>query len=166
MKTSLQGKYRILVASGVNLDLLGSREPGIYGSKTLDWIHQDLRDRLSALEKFYGLQNGSIFLDCFQTNDETKFIEKLRPNEYEGIVINAGAWTHTSLAIADRLKGLSLPYVEVHLSELLRREPFRQKSLLALGAAGRLSGFGYLVYRLGLVALLDLLQEKVVKVSD
>ncbi len=142
---------RILVASGVNLDLLGRREPGIYGKETLDEIHAMLEGAAAALAGLAGV--GAVDLEFFQTNDEEAYLQKL-DDGFDGAVLNPGAWTHTSLALADRLKALSLPYVEVHLSNLAAREDFRKHSFAAPGSVGVVHGFGGESYRLGLYGLL------------
>lgn len=142
---------RILVASGVNLDLLGRREPGIYGKETLEDIQAMLESAVKDLGALAGF--GSVELEFFQTNDEEAYLKQL-DGGYDGAVLNPGAWTHTSLALADRLKALSLPYVEVHLSNLAAREDFRKHSYAAPGSAGVVHGFGGDSYRLGLFGLL------------
>lgn len=144
----------ILIAHGVNLDLLGTREPGLYGNVTLDTIHESLsRD----VEKMAHLWNGlSPLLTFFQTNREHEFLEKIS-EPYDGVLMNPGAWTHTSLALADRLRGLRIPFVEVHISNLAARENFRHTSYAAPYAAGVVYGFGADSYRVGLFGLLSFL---------
>lgn len=119
----------ILVLNGVNLDLLGIRQPDLYGSYSL----KDIEDLLSK-----------NFLDInftfFQSNSETLFLEAITPN-YDGIIINPGAWTHTSVAILDRLLAIRTPYVEVHLTNIFSREEFRHKSYISSGAIGMITGF-------------------------
>jgi 3-dehydroquinate dehydratase-2 len=150
-KTARTKGPRILVASGVNLDLLGRREPGIYGKETLDEIEAMLRDAAPGLAELAGVPTPE--LEFYQTNDEEAYLKKLDEG-FAGAVLNPGAWTHTSLALADRLKALALPYVEVHLSNLAGREDFRKHSYAAPGAAGVVHGFGGDSYRLGLLGLL------------
>ncbi len=142
---------KILVASGVNLDLLGRREPGIYGRETLAEIETMLGEAAPDLARLAGL--GKVALEFYQTNDEEAYLAKLDEG-FAGAVLNPGAWTHTSLALADRLKALALPYVEVHLSNLAGREDFRKTSYAAPGALGVVHGFGAESYRLGLFGLL------------
>ena len=137
----------ILVASGVNLDLLSQREPGIYGSTTLDEIHTLLQEEAKAA-------HINIYLECFQTNSEPEYLEKLSEKKWDGCILNPGAWTHTSLAIGDRLKGLGLKFVEVHLSNIYARESFRHHSYLSPHAVGVISGFGADSYLLALKALI------------
>ncbi len=142
---------RVLVASGVNLDLLGRREPGIYGKETLADIQEMLEGSAAGLAGLAGLPG--VDLEFFQTNDEEAYLKKLDEG-FDGAVLNPGAWTHTSLALADRLKALALPYVEVHLSNLAAREDFRKHSYAAPGSVGVVHGFGGDSYRLGLHGLL------------
>ncbi len=145
----MTGKKReILIASGVNLDLLGRRQPEIYGHETLTDMKRLIQERWRAVP-----QKADFKLVFFQTNDETKFLKELDKG-YAGAVINAGAWTHTSLAIADRLVGLSLPYVEAHISRLKDREAFRQHSYLKAHALAVFDGHGIESYWLALESLL------------
>jgi 3-dehydroquinate dehydratase-2 len=148
----------ILIANGVNLDLLGSREPHIYGSTTLKAIAAELEEHNRSLPQLFGL--GECRLTFFQSNCEASFLEKLK-GPWHGALINPGAWTHTSLALADRLAALQLPFVEVHLSNLASREVFRQHSYLAPHALGVVNGFGkdsYLAAYVGLLAKLSNLE--------
>jgi len=134
---------RILVASGVNLDLLGRREPGIYGRATLADLEVLARSEFAArAELFFA-----------QTNVEAEYLALL-DGEWSGAVINPGAWTHTSLALADRLAGLELPFVEVHLSNTAAREAFRHHSYTARLAVGVVQGFGINSYLLGIDGIL------------
>ena len=148
---------KILVASGVNLDLLGRREPEIYGSDTL-------KDMESLLRKNWQNEavsfNGSGYqLVFFQSNDEFRFLSELDKG-YAGAVINAGAWTHTSLALADRLAGLSLPFVEAHVSDLSKREDFRQHSFLKAHAIEVIQGLGIQSYWVALQILVKYLDRR------
>jgi 3-dehydroquinate dehydratase-2 len=143
-------KKRILIAHGVNLDLLGKREPEIYGSTTLATLEDELRKINPALAKAFGLDMAD--LTFFQSNHEGLFLEKISEG-WDGAVINPGAWTHTSLALADRLAALKLPFAEVHLSNLAKREPFRQHSYAAPHAVGVCFGFGSASYIAGLSGL-------------
>jgi 3-dehydroquinate dehydratase II len=147
---------RILVANGVNLDLLGRREPEIYGSETLT----DINEAISwcAPEFARMLAISGVELEFFQSNDEGSFLNKL-DGSWDGILINPGAWSHTSLALGDRLAGLEIPYVEVHLSNLAKRESFRQHSYAAPHAKGVVFGFGLDSYRAGLWGLLAYLSK-------
>lgn len=143
---------RILVLHGPNLNLLGRREPGIYGSVTLDAInHQLEQDGLKLQAKVVALQS----------NHEGVLVDAIHDalGQYQGILINAGAYTHTSVAIRDALTGVALPVVEVHLSNIYKREAFRHHSYIAPIAVGQISGFGAESYRLGLQALVDYLRK-------
>lgn len=148
---SARGKLRVLVANGVNLDLLGTREPDVYGQTTLADIEAALVRDAAAAAQLAGV--AGVDLSFFQSNDEAEFLNALDQG-WDGILINAGAWTHTSLALADRLKGLAVPYAEVHLSNLAAREDFRQRSYAAPAAAGVVYGFGKSSYIAALVGLL------------
>ena len=144
-------QLEILVANGPNLDLLGRREPGIYGKKGLTEIEADLKPQAAAFAASLGL--GKIRLSFFQSNHEGLFLDEIA-KPWDGLLVNAGAWTHTSLAIADRLVGLAVPFVEVHLSNLSKREEFRKHSFLAPHASGVVYGFGADSYSVGLFGLL------------
>lgn len=143
----------ILVLHGPNLNLLGRREPHIYGSVTLEDINSLL------IEEAMGLQAQ---VSCLQSNSEGALIDAIHQakENYQGIVINAGAYTHTSIAIADALSAVELPVVEVHLSNIYNREAFRHISYIAPIAIGQISGFGAESYRLGLQALIHYLRAK------
>ena len=143
---------RFLLLNGPNLNLLGQREPDIYGSQTLEDIEADLH----VLSK----QEG-VSLDCFQSNFEGALVEKIHHSigKVEGILINAGAFTHTSIAIRDALLGTQIPYVELHLSNINARESFRSHSYLSDKAVGLVSGFGAASYRLAFQGLLSFLRK-------
>ena len=157
MKKKNRQNHKILIASGVNLDLLGQRQPDIYGSETLD----DMKDLLASKFKQWCKKNGckKYKLIFFQTNDEAKFLSKISAG-FTGAVINAGAWTHTSLALADRLSGLKLPYVEAHVSKIAHREAFRQHSYLAVHALKSIDGLGIRSYWVALESLIEHLESK------
>lgn len=138
---------KILIAHGVNLDLLGQREPEIYGTTTLASIEAELRAWNPSVARTFGQEPAQ--LDFFQSNHEGIFLDKLSEG-WDAAVINPGAWTHTSLALADRLSGLKLPFAEVHLSNIAKREAFRQHSYSAPHAVGVCFGFGAASYVCGL----------------
>jgi 3-dehydroquinate dehydratase-2 len=142
----------LLLLNGPNLNLLGQREPGIYGSGTLASIEDGLRQEATAA--------GAV-LECFQSNFEGALVERIHQamGASQGILINAGAYTHTSIALRDALLGVGIPYVELHLSNTHAREPFRHRSYLADRAVGVVSGFGAMSYSLALQGLIHHLQQ-------
>lgn len=141
-----QADRSLLVVHGPNLNLLGRREPEVYGSATLEQINQDLVADASSLK---------VGLEILQSNHEGVLLDAIHAawGKHSGILINAGAYTHTSVALRDAIAGVALPTVEVHLSNLYRREAFRHHSHIAPVAVGQISGFGPDSYRLGLRAL-------------
>ena len=143
---------RILVLHGPNLNLLGTREVDIYGKGSLD----DIQRALVSVAATSGASIASR-----QTNHEGQLLDWVHEAEgsYEGILFNFGALTHTSIALADALRAVSVPAVEVHLSNIHAREAYRQRSYTAAAAVGLVSGFGITSYTLGLRALLDYLGE-------
>ncbi len=145
---------RILIIHGPNLNLLGKREPEIYGKISLAQINHALKDL--AREK-------NIELDIVQSNHEGEIVEliaKASRLHFDGIVINPAAYTHTSVAIRDAIQATKIPAVEVHLSNIYAREDFRHTSLIAPVAKGQIAGFGLHSYILGLEALLDIIIAK------
>ena len=144
----------ILVLHGPNLNLLGKREPEVYGSHTLEDINRALVERANSL---------NVALDYFQSNHEGGLIDRIHAavGNRDGILINPGGYTHTSIALRDALSGVNIPTVEVHLSNIYRREEFRHHSYIAPIAVGQVSGFGVHSYRLGLDALVHYLQSVV-----
>ncbi len=143
----------ILVVHGPNLNLLGIREPETYGSTTLAQINQNLQQEAQRLQ---------VSLSCLQSNHEGALVDAIHQaqGKHQGILINAGAYTHTSVAIRDALVGIDIPTVEVHLSNIYRREEFRHHSYIAPIAIGQISGFGAHSYILGLQALVNYLQSQ------
>lgn len=137
-----------MIINGPNLNLLGLREPGIYGRDTLESIATRLTDKYA----------DRAVLEWYQSNHEGAIIDKLHAvgfdPEYAGVVLNAGAYTHTSLAIADAIAAIKTPVVEVHLSNVLSREEIRHRSLIAPVCAGSISGFGANSYDLGIRSIL------------
>jgi 3-dehydroquinate dehydratase II len=142
---------RVLVVNGPNLNLLGSREPEVYGTVTLEDVERMCAERADTL----GVQVG-----FFQSNHEGALIDRLQQavGEYEAVVINAGALTHYSHALRDAIGSVPIPVVEVHLSNIAAREPFRAVSVIAPACAGSIAGFGADSYLLGLEAAVDLLR--------
>jgi 3-dehydroquinate dehydratase-2 len=139
----------ILVLHGPNLNLLGKREPGVYGTGTLD----EINGRLMALAAELGVE-----VSIFQSNHEGELVQKIHDamNVYDAVVINPGAYTHTSVAIRDAIAATGVPAVEVHLSNIYRREDFRHHSFISGVAVGQISGFGAESYLLALRAAVSL----------
>ena len=133
---------KILIVNGPNLNLLGTREPEIYGNVSMEQYLNELREEFSEHEILY-----------YQSNVEGEIINRLQQNDFESLVINPGAFTHYSYAIADCLKNIAQPKIEVHISNIYKREEFRQKSVTAANANGILSGFGLKGYRLAILSL-------------
>lgn len=144
---------RIGVLHGPNLNLLGRREPEIYGSVTL----QEIDERLAALARELG-----AVVESHQANGEGELVDRVHDlaDRVAGFLVNAGAYTHTSVALLDALVGVGLPFVEVHLSNVYAREPFRAHSYLAPRAVGVVSGFGAESYLLGLRGLVSHLRKR------
>lgn len=141
-------KLKFLIINGPNLNLLGQREPGIYGNGTMDDCLAALRDRYPNVE-----------LDYYQSNVEGFLIDRLQAAMTDGTagaVLNAGAYTHTSVALHDAIRAVAFPVVEAHISNVHRREEFRHRSLISPACAGIICGFGLDSYRLGVEALLGL----------
>ncbi|MEN8839005.1 MAG: type II 3-dehydroquinate dehydratase [Flavobacteriales bacterium] len=139
---------KLLIINGPNLNLVGIRNPEVYGNKSLN----EYLDELQAEYQF----------EVFQTNIEGEIIDKLheaQKENYEGIVINAGGYTHTSVSIADAIEAISTPVMEVHISNIFSREEFRHTSLIAPHCVGHISGFGLLSYELALKAFLSISKQ-------
>jgi 3-dehydroquinate dehydratase-2 len=142
----------ILVLHGPNLNLLGQREPGIYGSVTLEEINSQLEAEGKKLQ---------AKVSAVQSNHEGVLVDAIHAarEEHQGILINAGAYTHTSVALRDAIAAVKIPTVEVHLSNIYQREAFRHHSYIAPAAIGQISGFGAQSYQLGLQALIYYLKQ-------
>jgi 3-dehydroquinate dehydratase-2 len=143
---------KVLVLHGPNLNMLGIREPGVYGSVTLEAINQNL----NQMAKQHAME-----LDIVQSNHEGELIDQIHRafGIKDGIMINPGAFTHYSYAIRDALSSVSLPTIEVHLSNIHSRESFRHRSVIAPVVTGQIAGFGAYSYELGLLALVQHFQE-------
>ena len=144
-------KPKVLVINGPNLDLLGQREPDVYGSVTLDEINSMIQEEASAKE---------CEVTFFQSNHEGEIVDFIgKSSEYDGILINPSAYTHTSIAIRDALQAVQQKVVEVHLSNIYKREKFREHSLTAPACIGQITGFGKDSYYLGFHALIRQIQS-------
>ena len=142
----------LLFVNGPNLNLVGKREPSIYGAQTLEDIQKELMTLASELD---------VRLKFFQSNSEGEMIDCIQNSvgSIDGILINAGAYTHTSIALRDALLGVAIPYVEVHLSNIYSREEFRHKSFLSDKALGLVCGFGANSYQLALKGIVSYLKR-------
>jgi 3-dehydroquinate dehydratase II len=134
---------KIQIINGPNLNLLGKREPGIYGSEGFETFFEELKAKYPEIELSY-----------YQSNVEGEIINKLHEVgfEFDGIIMNAGAYTHTSVAIADAVAGIKTPVIEVHISNVYAREEFRHHSMMAKNCKGIITGFGLKSYELGLLS--------------
>ncbi|MDR1285430.1 MAG: type II 3-dehydroquinate dehydratase [Campylobacteraceae bacterium] len=143
---------KIVVIQGPNLNILGHREQGIYGAMKLEDIHAQMENVA---------KQNNIEIEFFQSNFEGEIIDRLQEclGDANGVIINPAAYTHTSVAIRDAISALNIPVIEVHISNIYRREEFRQKSLIAPVCSGQISGFGPFGYHLALVALMQILTE-------
>lgn len=136
---------KIIIINGPNLNLLGKREPSIYGNETFEDYFQFLKTKYPSID-----------LDYFQSNIEGELISKIQEVgfDYDGIILNAAAYTHTSVAIGDAVKSISTPVIEVHISNTFARENFRHQSFVSANAKGIIIGFGMQSYELGLKSFL------------
>ena len=143
---------KIAVIQGPNLNMLGIREQHIYGSMSLEQIHEQL--------KAAAAQNG-VEVEFFQSNLEGEIVDRIQEclGTVDGIMINPAAYSHTSIAIKDALSAVAMPVVEVHISNIYKREEFRQKSITAGASTGVISGFGPFGYHMGLIALMQIISE-------
>ena len=143
-------KRNVLVIHGPNLNMLGMREPEIYGRQTLEKIDADLQAQAERLE---------LHIETFQSNHEGDMVDRIQQahDSFHGIIINPAAYTHTSIAIRDALSMLNIPVVEVHLSNIYKREPFRRTSMMSAVVSAQISGFGSYGYLLALEGLARML---------
>lgn len=146
MSKIFEAMKKIIIINGPNLNLLGKREPSVYGNQSFEDFFAVLQQELKGIE-----------LEYFQSNSEGEIINKLHETDfsYDGIVLNAGAYTHTSLAIADAIAAIKTPVVEVHISNVFKREEFRHYSYLSPVCAGVIAGFGLNSYKLALQYLIE-----------
>ena len=137
---------KILIINGPNLNLLGQREKSIYGERTFESYFDELQKKFPQVELGY-----------YQSNIEGELVDRLHAaqDEYDGVVMNAGAYTHTSIAIADAIGGICSPVVEIHISCILARESYRHISLIAPKCKGSIMGFGLDSYRLGILSFIE-----------
>lgn len=137
---------KILILNGPNLNLLGKREPTIYGTRSFDDYYRELVERYQ----------GKVELSYYQSNCEGSLIDKIQEVgfSWDGIVFNAGAYTHTSVALHDAIKSVTTPVIEVHMSNVMQREQFRHTSMISPACRGTVIGFGLDSYRLAIEALL------------
>lgn len=140
---------KILVLNGPNLNMLGVREPAVYGSQTLADIENAMRAEF----------NGKAELEFIQSNSEGALVDAIQSTDADGIAFNAGAYTHYSYALHDAIKSIASPVVEVHISNVYKREEYRHKSVIAAACAGTVCGFGADSYYLAITALLRLLNK-------
>lgn len=148
----MNARPKVLILNGPNLNLLGARETGIYGSTTLDDINRDLTELADDL---------GLTLDFYQSNSEGELVTRIQAavGQSQGILINPAAYTHTSVAIRDALLAVGIPAVEIHLSNVAAREEFRKKSLVADVVIGTVAGFGAQSYRLALRGIARVIRE-------
>ncbi|MEM9539359.1 MAG: type II 3-dehydroquinate dehydratase [Cyanobacteria bacterium P01_E01_bin.42] len=152
MRSEILDTFDILVLHGPNLNLLGKREPTFYGLTTLAEIDAMLQHEAEMLK---------ATVECYQSNHEGALVDAIHRagEEKHGLIINAGAYTHTSVALRDAIAGVKIPTVEVHLSNIYQREEFRHHSYIAPVAIGQMSGFGSNSYRWGLYAIVEHLRQ-------
>lgn len=138
---------KIQIINGPNINLLGKREPSIYGAETFESCLEDLKKRYP-----------SVVFEYFQSNVEGRMIDRIQETGFDsgGIVLNAGAYTHTSIALQDAIRSIAAPVIEVHISNVHKREEFRHKSMISCACVGVICGFGLDSYRLAVEALLNM----------
>lgn len=138
---------KIQIINGPNINLLGKREPSIYGAETFESCLEDLKKRYP-----------SVVFEYFQSNVEGRMIDRIQGTGFDsdGIVLNAGAYTHTSIALQDAIRSIAAPVIEVHISNVHKREEFRHKSMISCACVGVICGFGLDSYRLAVEALLNM----------
>lgn len=142
----IKRKMKILILNGPNINLIGKREPGIYGAKSIDDYYKELVE----------MYKDKVELSYYQSNCEGELINKIHEVgfSWDGIVFNAGAYTHTSIALQDAIRAVTTPVVEVHISNVMQRESFRHTSMIGPACKGTIIGFGLNSYRLAIEALI------------
>ncbi|WP_169973338.1 MULTISPECIES: type II 3-dehydroquinate dehydratase [unclassified Campylobacter] len=145
-------KFKVMVIQGPNINMLGTRETSIYGVMKMEDIHNQM--------KLFAEQND-VDIEFFQSNLEGELVDKIQEcyGDADGIIINPAAYTHSSIAIRDALSAVSLPAIEVHISNIHRREEFRQKSMISVVTAGQIVGFGPVGYHLAMIAMLQIFEQ-------
>ncbi|AQW83162.1 type II 3-dehydroquinate dehydratase [Campylobacter pinnipediorum] len=145
-------KFKIMVIQGPNINMLGLRDPGMYGSMKMEDIHSQMK----VVAEQYGAD-----IEFFQSNFEGELVDKIQEclGEVDGIIINPAAYSHTSIAIRDAISAVGLPTIEVHISNIYRREEFREKSLIAPICAGHIAGFGPVGYHLAMIGMLQIFDQ-------
>ena len=145
-------KLKLMVIQGPNINMLGTREVNIYGSMKMDDIHSQM--------KLFAEQNN-IDIEFFQSNLEGELVDKIQEcyGDADGIIINPAAYTHSSIAIRDAIAAVAIPTIEVHISNIHRREEFRQKSLIAPVTAGQIVGIGPVGYHLAMIGMLQIFEQ-------
>ena len=140
---------KLIIINGPNLNLLGIREPSVYGNKSFDEYFEELKNNYSS-------SSHEIDLSYYQSNVEGELINKIQEVGFilDGIILNAGGYTHTSVAIADAIAAIKVPVIEVHISNIFKREEYRHTSLIASKCKGSISGFGMDSYRLAIESFL------------
>ncbi len=143
---------KVVIIQGPNINMLGKREPNVYGVMTMEEIHKQM--------KVVADQNN-VDIEFFQSNLEGEIIDKIQEclGDADGIIINPAGYSHTSVAIRDAIAAVNLPTIEVHISNIARREEFRQKSLISAVTAGQIIGFGPIGYHLAMIAMLQIFSQ-------
>lgn len=154
MISTKEDMMKILVINGPNINMLGKREPEIYGTVTLSEIEKEIAE--------YSKKFNDVDVEFFQSNYEGEIVEKIQKAMgcFDGILINPAAYTHTSVAIADAIKAVNIPAVEIHLSNIQSREEFRKNSITASSCIGQIAGFGKNSYLAGLYCLIKHIEQK------
>ncbi|ABK81718.1 type II 3-dehydroquinate dehydratase [Campylobacter fetus] len=148
----MDAQMKIMVIQGPNINMLGKRETNIYGSMSMENIHEQMKTVADQ---------AGVEIEFFQSNFEGEIVDKIQEclGEFDGIIINPAAYTHSSIAIRDAISAVKLPVIEVHISNVYQREEFRQKSLIAPVCAGQIIGFGPVGYHLAMMGMLQIFEQ-------